>query len=118
MSAPAVTRKGRYARQHLSVFHSQHRSAKPKVATAVMHRRKEVMVYHITQTSLHTAWGTGMPTCLFGSCLPQSRAGGLEGRHCRRVAVDLLTSKGQQCHWCNHGLGEGSFSIQLFSFRH
>lgn len=61
------------------MFHSQHLSAKPKVATAMMHRRKEVMVYHVVQTSLHTAWGTEMPTCLFGSHLPPEQSRRAEG---------------------------------------
>lgn len=87
------------ARQDLSVFHSQHPSAKPKVATVMMHRRKEVMVYHVVQTSLHTAWGTEMPMCLFGSHLHPSRAGGLKGAlqesgsgpaHTKGTAVPLV----------------------------
>lgn len=49
--------------------------SKPKGATAMMQRRKEVMVYHVTQTSLHTAWGTEMPMCLFGSHLPPEQEG-------------------------------------------
>lgn len=37
------------------------------------------MVYHVVQTSLHTAWGTEMPTCLFGSHLPPEQSRRAEG---------------------------------------